>query len=58
MFVHSLKNGNNGTMRDSFDQYYMQLAEIKDFNALIDIKPVFNQPVKNKQEAYETLIEI
>ena len=36
----------------------MSLVEIKDFNALIDNKPFFDQPVKNKQEAYEKLIEI
>ena len=35
----------------------MTLVEIKDFNALIDNKPFFDQPVKNKQEAYEKLIE-
>ena len=36
----------------------MPLVEIKDFNALIDNKPLFDQPVKNKQEAYEKLIEM
>ena len=44
--------------RNSFDEYYMPLVEIKDFNALIDNKPFFDQPVKNKQEAYEKIIEI
>ena len=34
------------------------LVEIKNFNALIDNKPFFDQPVKNKQEAYEKLIEM
>ena len=33
----------------------MLLVEIKVFNALIDNKPFFDQPVKNKQEAYEKL---
>ena len=33
----------------------MSLVEIKDFNALIDNKPFFDEPVKNKQEAYEKL---
>ena len=28
----------------------MPLAEIKVFNALINIKPLFDQPVKTKQE--------
>ena len=36
----------------------MPLVEIKDFNALIDNKPFFDQPVKNKQEGYENLIEM
>ena len=36
----------------------MLLVEIKDFNALIDNQPSFNQPVKNKQEAYEKLIKM
>ena len=36
----------------------MTLVEIKDFNVLIDNKPFFDQPVKNKQEAYEKLIEM
>ena len=44
--------------RNSFDEYYMPLVEIKDFNALIDNKPFFDQPVKNKQEAYEKLNEM
>ena len=36
----------------------MSLVEIKDFNALIDNKPFFDQPVKKKKEAYEKLIEM
>ena len=37
----------------------MPVVEIKYFNALIDDnKPFFEQPVKNKQEAYEKLIEM
>ena len=58
MFVLSFKNGNHDPTRDSFDKYYMPLVEIKDFNVLIDNKPFFDQPVKNKQEAYEKLIEM
>ena len=33
-------------------------VEIKEFNALIENKSVFDQPVKNKQGAYEKLIEM
>ena len=36
----------------------MPLVEIKNFNVLIDNKPLFEQPVKNKQETYEKLIKI
>ena len=36
----------------------MSLVEIKDFNLLIDSKPFFVQLMKNKQEAYEKLIEM
>ena len=36
----------------------MPLVEVKDFNALIDKKSFFDQPVKNKQDAYEKLIEM
>ena len=56
MFLLSFKNGNNDTAGDSFEKYYTLLVEIKDFNALIDNKLFFDQPVKNKQEAYEKLI--
>ena len=31
----------------------MPSVEIKDFNALNDNKPFFDQPIKNNQEAYE-----
>ena len=36
----------------------MPLVEIKNFNVLIDKRTIFDQPVKNKQEAYEKLIEM
>ena len=56
-FLLSFKNGYNDPTRYSFDKCYMPSVEIKDFNALIDNKPFFDQPVKCKQEAYEKLIE-
>ena len=57
LLVLSFKNGDDDPTRNSFDEYYMILVEIKDFNALINNKPFFDQPVKKKQEAYEKLIE-
>ena len=41
---------------NSFDKYYKPLVQIKHFNALMHNKPFFDQPVKNKQEAYKKLI--
>ena len=48
LLVLSFKNGNDDPTRYSVDEYYMPLVEIKYFNALIDNKPFFDQPVKNK----------
>ena len=45
----SFKNGDGGPTRNYFDEYYMPLVEIKDFNALTDNKPFFDQSAKNKQ---------
>ena len=58
LFVLSFKNSHDDQTRYSFDQYCMPLVEMKDFNALIYNKLFFDQPVKNKQEAYEKLIEM
>ena len=44
--------------RTSFLKYYLPKAEIKDFNVLIDGKPFFEIPVKNKKEAYEAIIKM
>ena len=58
LFVLLLEASKNDPTRNSFARYYMSLVEIKDINALIDNKPFFDQPVKNKQEAYEYLVEM
>ena len=58
LFVLSCKICDADPIRNSFDEYYMPLVETKDFNGLNDNKPFFDQPVKNKHEAYEKLIEI
>ena len=57
LFVLSFKNGNDDPTRSSLDKYYIPLVEKKDFNALVENKLSFHQPVKNKQEAFEKLIE-
>ena len=53
--VLSFKNGNDNLLRESFDKYYRPLVKIIGFDELIDKKPFFEQPVKNKHEAYENL---
>ena len=45
-----IQHSNDDPTRDSFDEYYMPLIQIKDFDALIDNKPFFDQTVKNEQE--------
>ena len=50
LFFLTFENENN---RTSFSKYYVTEVEIKDFNVLIDGKPFFEIPVKNKEEAYE-----
>ena len=55
LFVLSFENEDD---RTCFSKYYVPKVEIKDFNVLIDGKPFFEIPVKNKKEAYEALIEM
>ena len=50
MCVFSFKNGNDDPTRDSFEKHYIPLVEVKDFNALIDTKPFFDQPWKKKKK--------
>ena len=58
LFALSFKNGDDDPMRGSSDEYYMLLVEIKDVNTLNENKPIFDHSLKNKQEAYEKLIEM
>ena len=55
LFVLSFENEED---RTSFEKYYERKIEIRDFNVLINQKPFFEIPVKNKEEAYEPIIEM
>ena len=55
LFVLCYKNEND---RNSYFNYYTLTIEIKDFSVLINGKPFFESPVKNKEEAYEQIIEM
>ena len=51
--------GENNTRKDysdSFSHYYVPNVRIKDFNVLIDVRRIFDLPVKNEEEAYEKII--
>ena len=58
LFLLSIKNGADDPTKNVFYNYYIPLVQIKDFNALIDNEPFFDQPVKRKQEMYENHIEM
>ena len=55
LFVLSCSNEND---RTSFSKYYVPSVERNYFNVLIDEKRFFEVPVKNKEEAYEQIIEM
>ena len=55
LFVLSSENETDIT---SFLKYYVTKVEIKDFNMLIDGKSFFEIPIKDKEEAYEQIIEM
>ena len=55
LFILSFENEED---RTSFSKYYTPSVEIKDFNVLIVGKSFFDSPIKNKEEAYEKIIEM
>ena len=55
LFVLPFENKDD---RTSFSKCYAPKVETKDFNVLIDGKPLFNVPIKNKEQAYEKMIEM
>ena len=44
--------------RQSFSQFYLPRAMIKDFNVIIDKLAFFDLPIKTEEEAYEKIIDI
>ena len=54
LFVLSFENKED---RTSYSKYYLPKVEIKDFNVITDGKPIFEIPVKNKEETYEAIME-
>ena len=52
------KHGGSDYARESFDNHYIPLVEIKYFHALINNKLVFDRPGNSKQETYKKLVEM
>ena len=44
--------------RQSFSQFYLPRAMVKDHNVIIDKLAFFDLPIKNEEEAYEKIIDI
>lgn len=58
LFLLSIKNGADDPTKNVFDNYYIPLVQIKDFNTFVDNRPFFDQLLKNKQETYEKPFEM
>ena len=52
------ENNTTKNYRDYFSHYFIANIKIKDFNVLIDGKSFFDLPIKNKEEAYEKIIDM
>ena len=55
LFALSFENEKD---RTSFSKYYLSKVKIKYFNVLIDGRPFFEIPIKNKEEIYEATPEM
>ena len=55
LFVLTFENEDDRTY---FSKHYVPKVEIKDLNVLVDGKPFFEIPVKNKEESYGAIIEM
>ena len=55
LFVLPFKDSDG---RESNDQYYLPIVEIKDYNVMIDGRNFFDQPIKNNLKTYNNVIKI
>ena len=54
LFVLSIKNGDDDPAKNSFDEYYMPLIEIKDFNAYMILYPFEKLVEMSRNNDYPT----
>ena len=55
LFVLSFENNGAGA---SYTRYYLPLAEIKDYNVVIDRRTFFDKPAKNNLITYDNIQKI
>ena len=58
LFVLSFEHDNDNDWRVSNKRYYIPNVEKKDYNAMVDGKNFFDQPVKNDKATYENIRKI
>ena len=44
--------------RESHKQYFLPTVEIKDYNVMIDVRNLFDQPIKNDLKTYDNIRKI
>ena len=54
----NLMEWQNEAQRTSYKQYYLPTVEIKDYNVMIDVQNVFDQPVRNDLITYDSIQKI
>ena len=55
LFVLAYQNADD---RQSFSEFYLPIAMVKDYNVIIDKLAFFELPIKTEEEAYEKIIDI
>ena len=55
LFVLAYQNVDD---RQSYDEFYLPKAMVKDYNVIIDKLAFFDLPIKTEEEAYEKIIDI
>ena len=55
LFILAYQNAND---RQSFSQFYLPNAMVKDYNVIIDKLAFFDLPIKTEEEAYEKIIDV
>ena len=55
LFVLAFENDKG---RTSYEQYYLPIVEIKDYNIMINVENFFDQPIRNNKVTYDNIRKI